>query len=472
MVKQWSTQFSQCTLVLLGAGPPCQGVSGLNADRLGALKDGRSSLFVHVPRVRDLLRQHFVWCPVHTLMESVASMDRQDRTIMSEAIGEEPLSCDAGSFTWCHRPRLYWLSWEIAPASGATLTPAADQALRTLQLTGHQDLGDVLQPGWSKLDETRSFPTFTTSRPQSVPGRKPAGILQCTTEELQRWKADLHRFPPYQYRDQHCVSNAAGAVRVPDVQEREMMLGFPLNYTQPCLPKSQRKGANHNDARLTLLGNTWSVPVVAYLLAQLFGRLGFIPLLTPQEVLDALTPGTSCTAQGRLVRLPLKVQRRASEDLSSDLAFKLGNLISMKGEDILLTTPTAQMVKHHRLRATIPARLWRWSVVSGWRWTLGKEHINSLELRAILTALRWRVEHKHHMGTRILHLTDSLVCLHSLTRGRSSSRKLRRTVSRINALVLASNLQPVWAYVHTDLNPADRPSRWGRRVKTKYRNAA
>lgn len=99
MVKQWSTQFSQCTLVLLGAGPPCQGVSGLNADRLGALRDGRSNLFVHVPRIRELLRQHFVWCPVHTLMESVASMDKVDRATMSAAVDMEPLSCDAGGFT-------------------------------------------------------------------------------------------------------------------------------------------------------------------------------------------------------------------------------------------------------------------------------------------------------------------------------------------------------------------------------------
>ena len=68
MAKDWSLRFSQCTLVLLGAGPPCQGVSGLNADRLGALRDGRSCLFTHVPRVRDLLRKHFIWCPARFLM--------------------------------------------------------------------------------------------------------------------------------------------------------------------------------------------------------------------------------------------------------------------------------------------------------------------------------------------------------------------------------------------------------------------
>ena len=170
--------------------------------------------------------------------------------------------------------------------------------------------------------------------------------------------------------------------------------------------------------------------------------------------------------------LPLNPERGSYGQMGQVLASKLGNLISLKGEDILLTTPTTQMVRHHRLRASVPSALWRWRIVSGWRWRLGKEHINSLELRSILTTLRWRLEHKGHFGVRFIHLTDSLVCLHCLTRGRSSSRKLRRTMARIKSLLLATNSQPLWGYVHTDQNPADKPSRWGRRVRTKYRNVA
>lgn len=45
-VRKWACGCSQVSLVLLGAGPPCQGVSGLNADRKGALKDHRSCLSV------------------------------------------------------------------------------------------------------------------------------------------------------------------------------------------------------------------------------------------------------------------------------------------------------------------------------------------------------------------------------------------------------------------------------------------
>ena len=45
-VLEWRLRFAN---VLLGAGPPCQGVSGLNSDRKGALRDERSCLFQHVP---------------------------------------------------------------------------------------------------------------------------------------------------------------------------------------------------------------------------------------------------------------------------------------------------------------------------------------------------------------------------------------------------------------------------------------
>ena len=77
-VLQWRMRFANVGLVLLGAGPPCQGVSGLNSDRKGALRDERSCLFQHVSRVEAMLKAHFKWCPVHRLVENVASMDAND----------------------------------------------------------------------------------------------------------------------------------------------------------------------------------------------------------------------------------------------------------------------------------------------------------------------------------------------------------------------------------------------------------
>ena len=467
-VKEWSLRFSQCNLVVIGAGPPCQGVSGLNSDRKGALRDARSCLFTHVSRISQLVRAAFPWCQVHTLMESVSSMDEVDRDIMSADFGSPPVHIDAGRMTWCHRPRMYWTTWELSSGIGAS--PTKTGSVWAWDLEAEQELVDCLEPGWAKVDPAQAFPTFTTSRPSAVPGRKPAGIRECRAHELARWEADWHRFPPYQYLDRHGLQNRRGEVRVPSVSEREVMLGFPLHYTTTCWGKSDRKKDGYLDARLTLLGNSWSVPVVGWLLSQLLSKLGQGAPLTPQQVVDACRPGGSSSLQGRLVRLPL-ARAKVGEGSAHELAFKLCNIVSLKGEDILLSTPSTQLVKFHRLRASVPAKLWKWKVVSGWRWTRGKEHINSLELRAILNAVRWRIEHCQQLGKRLLHLTDSLVCLHALTRGRTSSRRLRGSMSRINALVLCSGSQFVWGYVSTDSNPADKPSRWGGRARTKFRHA-
>ena len=467
MVVAWSLKFSQCNLVLLGAGPPCQGVSGLNSDRRGAMHDERSNLFVHVPRIRGLLAQAFTWCQIHQLMESVASMDAADRAHMSTCVGSDPVMCDAGDLTWCSRPRLYWVTWELFDDEHHRWEDGDPQRLR---LHGSQPLDEVIRRGWNKVDDTRCFPTFTTSRPSTRPGRKPAGLVQCTNAELSRW-ADSHRFPPYQYRDMNCLVNKSGELRTPDISEREMMMGFPVHFTAPCTGKRERGTTAHNDARLTLVGNSWSVPVVSCLLQCLFSPLGFCKGRTPQEIVEACLSGRQQSVQGRLIRLPLNPGKRCTKEHAGQLAFQLANLISIKGEDILLNSDTSQMAKHHRLRASVPGRLWKWRIITGWKWTRGHEHINSLELRAILTTVRWRLEHQHHVGCKFIHLTDSLACLHALTRGRSSSRKIRRTLSRINALLLVSGVQPVWGYIHTDQNPADRPSRWGRRVKTKFKNA-
>lgn len=187
--------------------------------------------------------------------------------------------------------------------------------------------------------------------------------------------------------------------------------------------------------------------------------------------MDFVNPIHQTYLQSRLWRTPLRHMRGQAPVCDERLVSKLGNLVSVKGEDILLTSTSSQLTKFHRLRASVPAKLWHWKVVSGWRWTGTPEHINALEMRAVLTSLKWRVLHRKQTRTRFLHLVDSLVVLHALTRGRSSSRKLRSTLSRINALLLCSSNQALWGYVSTEQNPADRPSRWGSRVKSKCRNA-
>ena len=240
MVREWSCLHSQVSVVLLGGGPPCQGVSGLNADRKGAMKDERSVLFLHVKRIEGLVKQCFPWCQVHTLMESVASMDEVDKNTMSESFEDSPWRCDAGTLTWCSRPRLYWITWELQQGEGVVLQEGSKD--REVVLTAWQDLETVCKPGWIKVDPSRAYSTFTTSRPRDRPGHRPAGIQHCSDEEIARWVGDQHRFPPYQYQTKNLLINKKGDLRVPDVEEREFLLGFPVGYTAiiACLRVSAR----------------------------------------------------------------------------------------------------------------------------------------------------------------------------------------------------------------------------------------
>lgn len=291
MVTSWSLKFSQIGLVLIGAGPPCQGVSGLNASKKGALRDARSVLFKHVRRLRTLVQQAFPWAQVRCLMESVASMNQEDEEVMSKDYGGPPIFVDSADVSIAHRPRLYWVDWELVSGEDMVFS-TLDSGRTKLKLEAVVDPRSFLLPGWTKVGAGK-FPTFTTSRPRSNPGYKPAGVNQCSLSEVERWKADEHRFPPYQYQDIHCVFNKAGAMRILNCEEREVAMGFPKNYTLQCLPKGQQGTQHHKDCRMTLIGNSWNVTTVAVLMSQLGSVLGLNPALTVQEIFSRTSPG--CT---------------------------------------------------------------------------------------------------------------------------------------------------------------------------------
>ena len=461
-ILQLSLKYSNVGLVIIGAGPPCQGVSGLNSDRQGALKDARSCLFQEIPRITSGFKRLFHWAQVHELVENVASMSESDRGVMSAKFERAPYRIDSRGISLCSRPRLYWVTWELRGEPGAEVThPGRDSgnACGKVELSGDIDSKAFLHPGWS-LVEDGYLPTFTTSRPRTGPGRRPAGLDGCQEHEKARWVADEYRFPPYQYKDANGLWSKKGEWRRPDSVEREACMGFPVGYTKNCLPKSQQQGANYEDMRLTMIGNSWQVGVIAWLLQQLTVPLGLCKVTRLDQLLMNLTPGQASEFSTMLIRPPLHGRQGLVKEANTvQLVKKLIGLTSMKGEDLMIQSGSDPAPRHFRLRASVPGRMWKWREICGWRWMHSGEHINGLELRAILTSVKWKIWRCKRVGVRFLHLTDSLVCLHALTRGRSSSRRLRPIIMQLNSYLLAADLHPLWGYIHTSLNPADRPSR-------------
>lgn len=451
-VKKLARDFPRTEHILLCGGPPCQGVSGLNARRLGANLDPRSNLHHHMYRIKSDLESIFSWAKVWFLMENVASMTSTDRAIYTEAADLVPLSMCPGSISWSRRDRLYWLNWKIFEEQGVILAPG--QSVHKLTFVAARPvLSDLLDAGCSKLDTESAFPTFTRSIPRLQPGFAPAGIQSCDDATLQRWEADSFRFPPYTYQLCHLITSGSDSVRQPTVNEKERILGFPTDFTAPCLVKTLRKGRGWIDDRCSLLGNSWSVHVVAFLLQNLGHSLKLCPSRSLNELLTLI--------HSKLVTRLESFSQSSSPDLSQ--AYLLSRLVlnvSYKGTDVKLT-PDSLDSPSVWPRKAVESKFWKWKVVGSWPFhhLKGKEHINALEMRAFLSTIRWRTRANSGIHCRFFHLLDSQVCLGIVAKGRTASRKLSPIVQRIAALLLAAHSVPFCAYVRTEDNPADRPSR-------------
>ena len=458
-VQHWAANHPTVSAVLLGGGPPCQGVAGLE----------------DFCRVKTWVVEVFAWCPVFFLMESVSSMTREDRSTYTNSVGVLPYEIDSKYLSPCRRPRLWWFNWTVPEKEGICIYPPQTNEpsdFGAIEFHASYEIQDFLRPGWRPACSAQDhrFSTFTAAQPCSKPRRKPAGLQQCSDIDLAHWKQDRHRFPPFVYRYNNGVLHRKKGWRTLCVEEKELMMGFPLNYTEQCSAKNFRANhpVEHDDLRMTLVGNAWHVGVVSLLLQPLAEKLGILPSRTCKEVMQRLQPGSSGDLQGLLFRdsfqtnLPFQTIQQ-DEAAQRRLIQKLTHLVSPKGTDVMLKSGTEPLPQSHRLRNSLSPGLWQWKTICGWKWRphqgQAPEHINKLELRAIHTSLKWRLFRRKTTGGRFLHLVDSMVSLQLLNKGRTSSRKLRRVSKKIASLLLGGNLLLVLAYTNTKTNPADRPSR-------------
>ena len=102
----------------------------------------------------------------------------------------------------------------------------------------------------------------------------------------------------------------------------------------------------------------------------------------------------------------------------------------------------------------------RWRKVLSSAWRDHREHINVLECRAALAAVRWslRLPRAPHRS-RLVIMSDSAVVTYALTKGRSSSRPLLSRIRAISALLLGSGTHLYTHWLPSAQNPADALSR-------------
>lgn len=89
------------TIDVMTFGSPCQDLSSLRKNRTG-LAGEKSSLFYEALRILQEVK------PKYFLMENVASMSKQDRKIISDLLGVEPIQINSSLIGPALRNRLYW----------------------------------------------------------------------------------------------------------------------------------------------------------------------------------------------------------------------------------------------------------------------------------------------------------------------------------------------------------------------------
>lgn len=96
------TEESLDNIDLLIGGSPCQDLSIAKKNREG-LKGSRSGLFWEYVRIRDEV------LPKYFILENVASMPKEAKEVISEALGVQPVMINASLVSAQNRKRLFWV---------------------------------------------------------------------------------------------------------------------------------------------------------------------------------------------------------------------------------------------------------------------------------------------------------------------------------------------------------------------------
>ena len=488
------------TGIIAGGGSPCQGLSRLSAERLH-LEDERSKLFYDAADVLEEVgkvgREEGLW--VLKLLENVVA-DESDVREMSNVLNMRPVLVDAAFLSRARRPRLYWLSTTLIKLEGVEHNELPE--MEELKYVGPMErMTDVLAPGWTwqagERDETLRFPTFTRPIKRRQPPKEPAGIQNSSHLAKERWREHEFRYPPYTYERKYMVEGPESRVRILRAQEREVLMGFEKDYTKDLArkePESRSDQRDLEDRRCAALGNSFHTLALGCLLDHALWSLGVKPLKGHPLIIEeerrrqkkmsskeepsvtaskdeagsmGLCDGSETEAE--VVALEQVVSTIAPRKPLSDvptphdcrMAIQMvGAFIrrqEYRGSDVRLDVGTLYRPECFP-RATVNPHRWLWHVAHAYKFSL-EEHINVLELRAILHCLEWRARHSGFGDCRCLHLSDSQVALSVSVKGRSSSRKLNRVLQKLAALEVACGVFPVMAWVESHLNPADEPSR-------------
>eukprot|EP00438_Fugacium_kawagutii_P027760 Skav215993 [mRNA] locus=scaffold4693:119449:124700:+ [translate_table: standard] len=476
------------SLVISGGGSPCQGLSKLSSKRQH-FADQRSGLFFNFADLEEGLQK---WCEDQGVeflgfCENVV-MDEADRDEISMKLGYRPYLVESGDISRVKRPRFYWLSKNPPAAPWYELTTG--NVASSLRLMGRLEPDELwLPPGyvWSGSGTTRRFPTFTRPIVRSRPPIDPAGLKGSSQEARMRWKDDSFRFPPYTYDEKFLIESPSGVLEKLPAQSREVLMGFKRGHTLKLDRELFEKATlqKEEDTCQAAIGNSFHTTTLALILGPILGALGFLTQVKgPDELLDDLLAeheqphsevesANDSSVSGKPVHISdLEFDEDAMQtehpqnDLDEEIQSKtlmaklVGHFlrkVEIKGSDIRLDSDVI-FKPGSCPRSAIDPDKWEWRHGRAFKWRY-QQHINLLELKALLHSVQWRSRRSGYHSFRTMILCDSQAAIAVIAKGRSSSKQVNFLLRRLCALCLSLNVYLLVCYVDTAANPADRGSR-------------
>ena len=465
MVRSWLMKYPGAVEIHLWAGFPCTDLSSARAFREG-LAGKNSSLFFEIPRIFQLLKK--VAGPdirVRLAVENVASMTKDACQEISRVLRLRPFYLDCSDAVPMNRPRLCWCTEDLDGALDGVWAEAQEFWTRIHAQSPYPASEQWLSAEWEWSGEADGhiFPTCMKAIVRDKPPVQPAGISRCNPDAIGRWTADQYRYPPYQYRDQFILwHRQKGTWRLLNSTEREMLMGYGFEHTRLCMSESEAKQSRQKleDERCSLIGDSFSVFSFVIVAAALCSR--FFTKMSYSHICERLgmAPGFVCPLR---IRAPLQrslcygIVRGPLDVPVQDLNKILLSRVNHTGSDVKITTGEFMNPKA-LCRQSVSADWWDWRASFKVRWK-HKEHINILELRSILLAIKYHISHLKAENCRVFHLTDSYVCMSVVGKGRTGSKRLSRVLKELNAHLLAFGLWVVVAHVESGDNPTDGASR-------------
>ena len=209
---------------LLIGGSPCQCFS--NAGN-GTGFEGKNGIFWESVRLMEELK------PSYFLLENV-KMKKEWVKIITEAIGVEPIKINSNLLSAQNRERLYWTNIP-------NITQPKDLGLR---------ICDVITPKFSD-----KYPNYLDLSFYGKP--------QTRKDVVQHYKGKASCLTASMYKGQissYC-KNDLGEIYKYSPQDCELMQTLPLNYTSGL----------SNTQRYKMLGNGWTVDVIAHIFKNMEG---------------------------------------------------------------------------------------------------------------------------------------------------------------------------------------------------------